>query len=104
MSVTKVAISLPEALLARADSEAAARGESRSAYIRTVLERALAAVEEERTLREARAVYEAIESDPELMLAHAGFADIARETIPPFRSNKPKPRGRSSGAEREPGQ
>lgn len=98
MSVTKVAISLPESLLARADAEASTRGETRSAYVRTVLEQALAAADEERTLREARAVYELIERDPESRVTLDDFAAISYETRPAFDEGKPKSRARRAHA------
>jgi predicted DNA-binding protein len=95
-TVAKVAISLPPDLLGRVDDEAKAKGQSRSAYIRETLERALAVVEEERAVREARAVYAAIEEDPAFWPAHEAFARIASETVPPFEAHDEAPTRRSA--------
>jgi predicted DNA-binding protein len=84
MAVAKVAITLSPELLARVDALAAAAGQTRSAFVQTSLEQTLAKLEEDLTVREARAIYEAIESDPEVRWMHNAFAAAIPETLPEY--------------------
>ena len=91
MTVTtaKVAISLDPELLARLDAEASAAGQSRSAFMRMSLRALLDTLEEERTLRQARALYHELEAEPELLRLHDAFLTAARETLPPYQLSAP---------------
>jgi metal-responsive CopG/Arc/MetJ family transcriptional regulator len=84
LTIAKVAVSLEPELLARVDAAAEAAGQSRSAFVRQSLEHTLRTLEEERTLREARAIYDEIERDESLRQLHEAFSSIAVETLPPF--------------------
>jgi metal-responsive CopG/Arc/MetJ family transcriptional regulator len=89
--VAKVAITLSPDLLERVDAQAASAGQSRSAFIQASLEQTLAAREEELAVREARAIYQAIEGDPELRRMHESFAAAAVESLPPFNATEVPP-------------
>jgi metal-responsive CopG/Arc/MetJ family transcriptional regulator len=84
LTVAKVAVSLEPELLARVDAAAEAAGQSRSAFVRHSLEYALRTLEEERAVREARAIYGEIERDESLRQLHDAFSSVAGETLPPF--------------------
>ena len=85
MPVAKVAISLDPALLARVNAEAERAGKSRSEFVRDCLERALDAMEDEQTVREARAIYAAVEDDEDRRLTEA-MSQLSAEALPPFRA------------------
>ncbi|MBI3974253.1 MAG: ribbon-helix-helix protein, CopG family [Chloroflexi bacterium] len=84
MATEKIAISLEQELLARVDEEASALGQSRSAFVAQCLRDALATREAERVLREARAIYEEIETDAELRHLHDRAQAIMPETVPAY--------------------
>jgi len=89
VSTAKVAISLEPELLARIDAEAAAAGQSRSAFMRDSLRSILGGREEESVARQARAIYAEIEAEPGLGRLHEGFLGAARETVPAFEPRPP---------------
>jgi hypothetical protein len=71
-------------LLARVDEKAAQLGVSRSAFVRECVAYTLGSLDEERTVREARAIYSAIESSEEAQRLHDAFAHLSYGTLPPF--------------------
>jgi metal-responsive CopG/Arc/MetJ family transcriptional regulator len=95
MSASKVAISLEPELLQRIDVKAAEIGVSRSAFVRQSMEFVLNSLEDEHTVREARALYSAIEDTPEAQRLQEAFAGISYETVPPFTDVKSQLGGRS---------
>jgi metal-responsive CopG/Arc/MetJ family transcriptional regulator len=88
MTTAKVAISLEAALLARVDEKAAKLGVSRSALIRQCVSYALGSLDEERTIREAREIYAAIEGSSEAARLHDAFSGLSYSTLPPFDAAK----------------
>jgi metal-responsive CopG/Arc/MetJ family transcriptional regulator len=90
MTTAKIAISLPHELLVRVDGQAAETGRSRSEFIRVCVERALDAAEEERLVREARALYAAVGYDDDVELVEAMTA-LAAETLPPWEAEDAPP-------------
>ena len=97
MGVAKVAISLEPELLMRVDALAQEIGVSRSELVRESLERTLRARDEERLVREARALYSAIESESETRRLVDAFLGAARETLPLYESGE---QDRSQAAQR----
>jgi Arc/MetJ-type ribon-helix-helix transcriptional regulator len=88
MAVAKVALSLPESLVARIDRLAKKAGVSRSAFVRQAVERTLQDSVETEVVRTAHRIYaEAGEED--LKLSEM-FLPLAAETLP--RQTKRKPR------------
>jgi metal-responsive CopG/Arc/MetJ family transcriptional regulator len=81
MGVAKVALSLPEPLIARIDRLAKKAGLSRSAFVRPAVERTLQESAETRVFQKAYQIYaEIAEEDRSLSEA---FLPLAAETLPP---------------------
>jgi metal-responsive CopG/Arc/MetJ family transcriptional regulator len=80
--LSRVTLTLPRGLLARIDDLAHRRGLSRSAVIRSSLETALAAEDEQALLSRARQLYAEIESEDRTLAG--AYASLLAETVPPY--------------------